>query len=220
MDILDGLMAAILDCMARSTPSKKDIHFIMLSISESTLRAVAPLNSGIRKNHQDAIVKQAAPVMQDQFPAAGLDTPDRIAHFLAQICEESDGFCTVEEYASGAAYEGRKDMGNIMPGDGVRFKGRGLIQITGRYNYALYGASLSLPLLTQPGLAAIPENAVKIATAFWTKHNLNAFADADDIESITKRINGGLNGLATRKIYLARAKKALAPPVQPAPLVA
>lgn len=191
----------------------------MRVVSEAMLRAVAPGNSGVRKIHQDAIITGIAPALLAQLPAAEIDSTIRMAHFLAQICEESDGFCTTEEYASGASYEGREDLGNTIAGDGVRFKGRGLIQVTGRYNYTLYGKLLKLPLLTQPTLAADPATAIQIAAAFWTKHGLNTLADADDIESITKRVNGGLNGLATREIYLARAKAALTPPATE-PLVA
>jgi putative chitinase len=192
----------------------------MITIQAALLTALAPQSAAAEQESQKAITDAAAPAMQERLSAAGIDTELRVAHFLAQTCEESDGFCTTEEYASGAAYEGRRDLGNTQPGDGVRFKGRGLIMITGRYNYTDYGKSLGLPLLIQPALAGCPVNAVKIAIAFWTKHELNVFADKDDIETITRRINGGLNGLATRQIYLVRALRLLTPPVQPTVVVA
>jgi putative chitinase len=183
----------------------------MITIQSDMLTAIAPQSAKARILDQKIITDAAVPALNTQLGAAGIDTELRVAHFLAQTCEESDGFCTTEEYASGAAYEGRRDLGNTQPDDGVRFKGRGLIMITGRYNYTDYGKSLGLPLLIQPALAGCPVNAVKIAIAFWTKHELNVFADKDDIETITRRINGGLNGLATRQTYLVRAMPLLTP---------
>ena len=130
--------------------------------------------------------------------------------FLAQVAHESGGFHYVQEIASGAAYEGRADLGNIEPGDGVRFKGRGLIQITGRANYDSCGQALSLPLLDSPELLEQPVNAARSAGWFWQTHGLNQIADVGDFVHITKRINGGTNGLADRQAYLARAQSALA----------
>jgi putative chitinase len=91
--------------------------------------------------------------------------------------------------------------------------------ITGRSNYSIYGAHLDLPLIAQPELAADPKHAVAIAIAFWNAHGLSTFADEDDIRSVTRRINGGLNGLLTRQLYLARIKRMLLPPVEPAAMV-
>jgi len=88
--------------------------------------------------------------------------------------------------------------------------------VTGRYNYTRYGKLLNLPLVEKPELAADPVNAVSLAIAYWTTHGLNTFADKDDIQTITRRINGGLNGLATRQLYLVRARHLLTPPVAPA----
>jgi putative chitinase len=87
--------------------------------------------------------------------------------------------------------------------------------ITGRYNYTHYGKLLGLPLLDKPTLAADPVNAVSIAIAYWSEHGLNAFADRDDIKTITERINGGLNGLMTRQLYLVHAMRLLTPPAPP-----
>ena len=81
-----------------------------------------------------------------------INTPARQASFLAQLAHESGQLVYVRELASGAAYEGRKDLGNVRPGDGVRFRGRGLIQVTGRSNYAACGKALGLDLLAQPAL--------------------------------------------------------------------
>ncbi len=113
------------------------------------------------------------------------------------------------EYASGDAYNGRADLGNTQPGDGPRFKGRGLIQLTGRSNYRQYGELLKLDLVGDPKLAADPVISLRIACTFWQQHDLNPLADADDIITITRRINGGLNGLNSRRAYLRAAKLAL-----------
>lgn len=131
-----------------------------------------------------------------------INTPQRIRMFLAQIGHESGQLSYVRELASGEAYEGRKDLGNTEPGDGVRFRGRGLIQITGRANYALLSLALGLPLLEKPELLEEDENAVRSAGWFWYKNNLNTLADMGMFQKITRRINGGLNGYADRfKLY-------------------
>ena len=133
----------------------------------------------------------------------------RETHFLAQVCHESGAFNYVAEIASGEAYEGRADLGNTEPGDGARFKGRGLIQITGRTNYANCGAALGMDLLANPGLLEEPINAARSAGWFWNEHGLNALADNGDARAITKRINGGLNGYQDRLMYLDLAQRRL-----------
>lgn len=130
----------------------------------------------------------------------------RLAHFMAQLCHESGSFRYMEEIASGAAYEGRKDLGNTQPGDGVLFKGRGPIQLTGRANYRKYGRLIGINLETRPDLAANPSIGLHTALEYWKQNGLNALADADDVLSITKRINGGTNGLSDRKAHLAKLK--------------
>ena len=175
----------------------------------NTLRAIAPHYSGAAGARQTAIVTQVGAALWETLTAFGINTVLRAAHFLAQTCHESAGFSTTEEFADGTAYEGRKDLGNSEPGDGVRFKGRGLIQLTGRANYALFGRLIGLDLIADPRVAAEPVLSLKIACAFWQQRGLNRFADADDVESVTTRINGGLNGLESRKVFLAKAKAAL-----------
>lgn len=140
---------------------------------------------------------------------ADISTPERIAAFVAQCAHESDGFNTMREYASGREYEGREDLGNTEEGDGERFAGRGYIQITGRYNYERAGKDLDLDLVNNPEWAESPELAGYIAAWYWNSRNLNRYADAGDFITITRRINGGLNGLASRKAFWARAKEAL-----------
>ena len=136
-----------------------------------------------------------------------INTPLRQAHFIAQLGHESGAFVFAEELASGDAYEGRTDLGNTHAGDGQRFKGRGLIQLTGRANYTAYGTAIGRDLVSEPELVATePALAVDAACWFWETRKINALADADDVEAVTRKVNGGLNGLADRKAYLHRAK--------------
>jgi putative chitinase len=136
-----------------------------------------------------------------------LDNALRLQHFLAQLGHESDGYKAMEEYASGKAYEGRADLGNTQPGDGVRYKGRGPIQITGRNNYRIYGKRIGINIEKYPELASNPCIGMRLALEYWKAKGLNALADADDILGITKKINGGTNGLDDRKRRLALAKE-------------
>jgi putative chitinase len=139
-----------------------------------------------------------------------INTPARQASFLAQIGHESGQLRYVQELASGAAYEGRADLGNTRPGDGVRYKGRGLIQITGRANYAACGAALGLDLISHPELLEQPVNACRSAGWFWDVKKLNVWADLGDQEKVTRRINGGINGLADRLALFDVAQQVLA----------
>jgi len=139
-----------------------------------------------------------------------IDTPLRQCHFLAQVGHESGELRYREELASGRAYENRADLGNTEEGDGPRFKGRGLIQLTGKSNYSQYGEFIGWELLARPELVAEdPRLSADVAGWFWAKRGLNKYADLDDVLTITKRINGGLNGIEERKRILARAKSVL-----------
>ena len=143
-----------------------------------------------------------------------INTPLRQAHFLAQLGHESGSLRYTAELASGAAYEGRTDLGNTQPGDGTRFKGRGLIQITGRTNYTKYGADRGQDYITgvNPNLLATdPNMAADCSGWFWATRHLNELADNDDLVTITKRINGGTNGYPDRKCRLKLAKCLLIP---------
>lgn len=139
----------------------------------------------------------------------GILTPAQQAAFLAQIGHESGRLVYVKELASGSAYEGRKDLGNNTPGDGVKYKGRGLIQITGKVNYIALSLDLDIDCVVHPEVLEEPVNACRSAGWFWKKHNLNQYADSGDFITLTKRINGGTNGLADRQLLYARAKKVL-----------
>lgn len=138
-----------------------------------------------------------------------INTPARMAAFLAQIAHESGSLRYVRELASGEAYEGRRSLGNTHPGDGVRFKGRGLIQITGRNNYDECGGCLGVNLLAAPELLETPPLACRSAAWFWATRCLNDLADHGEFERITRRINGGLNGYAERLEFYKLAKEVL-----------
>jgi putative chitinase len=131
-----------------------------------------------------------------------INTPQRQCYFLAQIGHESGELRYSEEIASGKAYEGRLDLGNTQPGDGCRYKGRGLIQLTGKRNYALAALALNQPLLEKPELLSTPTLAALCAGWFWTNNKLNSYADKGDFSGLTRRINGGLNGLEDRQRLL------------------
>lgn len=142
----------------------------------------------------------------------GISAPIRMAHFLAQLFHESGCLRYSEEIASGEAYEGREDLGNKLPGDGKLFKGRGLIQITGRLTYVSYGAYLGENIQDTPQIVASPQYATDSAGWFWSRFkkdksgkNLSDFADADNFLRITYFVNGGFNGVADRLKYLKKA---------------
>ena len=135
-------------------------------------------------------------------------SPRRKAAFLAQIALESGELRYTLELASGDAYEGRKDLGNTEPGDGRRFKGRGLLQITGRANYEKCGKALGLDLISHPELLEEPPAAARSAGWYWASRNLNQYADDDRFGAITRLINGGYNHLDERIRYWLRARRA------------
>ncbi len=156
-----------------------------------------------------ARAEQLLPHLLAAVEQAEVTTPLRLAAFLAQVGHESGSLRYFRELASGEAYEGRRDLGNVQPGDGVRFRGRGPIQVTGRANYAAASAALGVDLVARPELAELPEWGFKVSAWYWTKHALNALADARSFDAITRRINGGLNGKADRDARYARAKQVL-----------
>ncbi|WP_255990821.1 M15 family metallopeptidase [Chitinolyticbacter albus] len=160
----------------------------------------------------DAVVTAFAGPIADTMTAYDINTPLRQAHFLSQIGHESGELRFREELASGAAYEGRRDLGNTQPGDGVRYKGRGLIQLTGRANYGDYARTnrFGTDVLANPALVASDDAlTVDVAGWYWDKRRINMLADRDDVEAVTRAINGGLNGLSDRKRLLTRARTLL-----------
>jgi putative chitinase len=156
-----------------------------------------------------------------------IGTPQRLAAFLAQIGHESGSLKYVSEIwgptPAQQRYEGRADLGNAFPGDGSRYRGRGLIQTTGRYNYARVRDRLRARFADVPDFEQEPEElttprwAALSAADYWDDKKLNALADAGDFEAITIKINGGLNGYEDRKVRWARALTTLVPTVTPTP---
>lgn len=154
------------------------------------------------------------PVITAAMDEFEINTPARQAAFLAQVGHESGGLHWLTEIwgptAAQDRYEGRKDLGNVRMGDGYRFKGRGLIQTTGRANYDATGKALGVDLLANPESLALPELAARSAGWYWKAHGLNELADTGDFRRITLRINGGTNGMADRVALHEAAQKALA----------
>jgi putative chitinase len=171
-----------------------------------------------------ALMPALAEWMNQLCPQYQIDTAQEYAHFLAQACHETDHFKTLREYASGSAYEGRADLGNTQAGDGVRFRGRGIFQTTGRANYLQLGikkGSRDL-FINKPELLEEPEMAVWSACEYWLTRNLNdaanhpdsdrlkkkykgAVLDLSPVEFISYTVNGGNRGLEDRKAFYAKA---------------
>lgn len=139
--------------------------------------------------------------------------PVRVAAFLAQVGHESGGFKHTREIwgptAAQKRYEGRKDLGNTQPGDGSKYRGRGLIQITGRFNYQKASDALGIGLVSVPEQLELKPWAARSAAWWWSTHGCNELADLGDFERLTRRINGGLNGYADRLARWEKAKAAL-----------
>lgn len=165
-----------------------------------------------------------APLLDGAFIKYNINTKERVCCFIAQIAHESGSFNYTQEIASGKAYEGRRGLGNVCIGDGIKFKGRGLIQVTGRNNYGhlsdfLFG---DLRLMQHPEIIEQPEYALKSACWYWQENNLNDICDKPDdwikawrgkpynkFQWLTIKINGGLNGYSDRLKFYNKAKKIL-----------
>jgi putative chitinase len=195
------------------------------------LRAIMPRLSPARG-------AELFPALSAAMTEFAIEAPARAAAFLAQLAHESGQLRFMEELWGPTAAQTRYEpastlataLGNTEAGDGHRFKGRGPIQITGRANYDRFGNLLGIDLLTTPERAAAPELAFRIAALFWSKKGLNELADQgtpDAFREITRRINGGFNGLAERQQFYVTARATLgvtapavsrgALPVQPLP---
>jgi putative chitinase len=190
-----------------------------MTITVDILKALAP---GSKKSNYKNLFGLSL-WMNNWFPKFEIDTKGELCHILAQLAHESDSFNAMEEYASGRAYEGRIDLGNSKKGDGIKFKGRGPIQVTGRVNYSLMGVRAGAPMkfLYNPELLATPEWGIWSACIFWTDRGLLDISNMPDtaeiwskklnknlspLEYITWRVNGGFNGLDLRKLFYERAK--------------
>jgi putative chitinase len=199
-----------------------------------------PITYGAVFRHMGAVAHAQFGAAMARHVGNIADTQLRLAHWLGQMAHESGGFRHLTEsmtYSSATriravwpsrfptlasaqlfirnpealaerVYGGR--MGNTHPGDGFRFRGRGIIHITGRANYATYGEAIGVNLLNHPERAAEPGIAVQIAVAYWQRNGLNAVADRNDIRELTRRINGGFNGMQDRIDRTERARSLLA----------
>lgn len=148
--------------------------------------------------------------------AAHINTALRAAHWCSQIGHESVGLQYMEEIASGAAYNGRADLGNTQPGDGPRYKGSGPIQLTGRSNFRAFTkwanaqGHTTIDFEAQPHLVRQdPKWGFLAASWYWTvaRPQLNSLCDADNLDAVTRAINGGTNGITDRRQRLARCKQ-------------
>jgi putative chitinase len=183
---------------------------LTFAITDDHLRQIMP-------NLPEAKRDSYLPFLNEAMRDHEINTPLRAAAFLAQIAHESAELRFMQELWGPTAQQKKyeppsdlaKDLGNTQPGDGFRYRGRGPIQITGRANYKKYGELLGVDLVGNPDLAAQPEYAFQVAGLFWSLSGLNQLADAEDFTTITRRINGGLTGLAERERYYEAAKKAL-----------
>lgn len=173
-----------------------------MSFTIEHLRAIMPANAG----RADAFI----PFINDAMLKFAIVMARRQAAFIAQCAHESGELRYLREISDGSNYEGRADLGNFQPGDGHRYLGRGLLQVTGRTNYLAVGTALGLDLINHPELLEVPANACLSAAWFWKTHGLNELADTDSFGAITKRINGGYTGLDQRLSYWLRARKACA----------
>jgi len=191
-------------CISDSTPTPPPSS----SGGDLTLNQLIAVMPGVSSSK----ASQYLPYLNSAMRSGGITTRRRQCAFLAQVGHESGSLRYMEEIASGAAYEGRRDLGNTQPGDGVRYKGRGPIQITGRANYQAAGQALGLDLINNPTQAATPQVGFRLAVWFWNSRGLNSYADQGTqsaFDTITRRINGGTNGKSDRDSRWALCKRTL-----------
>ncbi|WP_454843420.1 glycoside hydrolase family 19 protein [Pseudomonas gorinensis] len=181
-----------------------------MPVTEQQLLQILP-NAG----RQAGVFVPALNTAMNRYGIVGLL---RVAAFIAQVGHESGQFRWLKELwgptAQQVGYEGRADLGNTVKGDGSKYRGRGLIQITGRANYAACGEALGLDLINNPELLELPQHASMSAAWFWATHGLNTLADAGDNANIGSIINTGRrgrvpNGAQDRADLYAKALKVL-----------
>jgi putative chitinase len=157
----------------------------------------------------DKKIEVYTPLLNQYMHEYGICGKLRESAFIATIIWESGSFKYTREIASGKAYEGRKDLGNIYKGDGVKFRGRGLIQLTGRRNYEQISNEFGIDFVKNPHLLEEPEWAVKSACWWWQSRGLNEIADTGDFRRITRTVNGGYTHLKEREFYYEKALEIL-----------
>ena len=167
--------------------------------------AVAKIPPNKSKSGQGAMPKQYVPVTKSPVEitirkaAIGAKLAGaELAAFLGQCAHESAKFTTTKEFADGSQYEGRKDLGNIKPGDGVKYKGRGFLQITGRANYTQASKDLGIDLVNHPELAEKPDVAIKVSLWYWKTRVQPKITNFTNTKAVTKKVNGGTTALQQR----------------------
>lgn len=193
-----------------------DVALVQRRLGVRADGAFGPVTLAALLSRLGAPAGTAGPLAQGVAALEGaviLDTGLRLAHFLAQSGHETLGFTRMVEIwgptPAQRRYEGRTDLGNVRAGDGYRYRGRGVLHVTGRDNYRRFGAIVGVDIESQPERAAEPAIAMALGGAYWTSRRINAAADRDDVEAVTRLVNGGLNGLDDRIKRLARAKALL-----------
>lgn len=191
----------------------------MSLITEEQLKKIYP-------NCKQDKIKSYCSAFNAVWPLFGIDSPKRMAAFLGQVAVESGELKYDKELPSkwnkkdpkdsnepiGSLYENRKNLGNTKPGDGPKYIGRGILQLTGRANYESYGKKLNLDLVNNPELALVPENSVKIACQYFKDRGLLNLADNWNLDEITKRVNGTAKLHHTQRVaYSERALKVISP---------
>jgi predicted chitinase len=180
-------------------------------LNEDQLRRIVPRMNAAKRS-------AFLPHLNAAMAEGGIDTLLRTAAFIAQLAHESGSFVYMKELWGPTPAQRRYEpasslatrLGNRDPGDGKRYMGRGPIQITGRDNYRRFGELLGIDLVADPDSAATPEVGFRIAALYWKSRDINQAADAEDFREVTRRINGGFNGLADRTEFYERAKQVLA----------
>ncbi|MBR2239965.1 MAG: glycoside hydrolase family 19 protein [Bacilli bacterium] len=225
MNILDFFK----NLFKKEKPKEKEEEKMLLTIDQ-----LYNINNNLNKADCEYYINALNRVL----PLYGINTPLRLAHFLAQVLHESGHLKYKSENLNYSAqallkvfpkyfkttadanayarqpvkianrvYANRMGNGNEASGEGWKYRGRGLLQITGRSNYEQCGKYINSDLMHYPdSILGDPDLNVKVACWYWTTRNLNQFADNDDIVTITKKINGGLNGLQDRTTVLQKAK--------------
>jgi putative chitinase len=193
----------------------------MPMLTSEQLQSIMPRLSAARN-------RELLPFLTSAMAEFAIEAPARAAAFLAQLAHESGQFRFMEEIWGPTDAQKRYEpvttlsqrLGNVETGDGKRFKGRGPIQLTGRANYQTFGDLLDVNLVVDPPRAATPNVAFRASGLFWSKNGLNELADLatpEAFKQITKRINGGTNGLAERQAFYAVARTVLGVADAPSP---
>lgn len=191
-----------------------------LGIDEKWLE---PLNNVFQKYELNTPLRQAAFIGQCQHESRNFTKLQEDLNYSASRlmavwpsrfpdANVAGQYANNPEKLAEKVYGHRADLGNTEDGDGFRFHGRGCIQLTGRSLYANCGSNIGVDLIGNPDWLLNPQYAALSAGWFWNKKGLNALADAKDYETMTKRINGGLNGLEDRKLHIAKAYEVLINP--------